>query len=94
MVLLHDTGELRQVKLVDAYKESTRDLRIRRRDVEGAASTIAASSTSFCNRIMPIHDGVLDIGSTIARVRDIVSCEAKLERITGGDCVEGITILD
>jgi hypothetical protein len=95
MVLLPGTEQLDHVKLVDAYRESIWGLRIRRRDVETAALAIAASS--FLYNTHSTWGGALDTpDGIIARVRGIVSCEAKTERIVGGDRVveQGVTVLD
>jgi hypothetical protein len=36
---------------------------------------------------------VIEIPGALERIRNVVSCEARTERIIGGDRVDGITIL-
>jgi hypothetical protein len=71
---------LQRVRLVDAYEGSIWGRRLRRSDVESAAARLAAESDTATL-------------AAIERVRAIVVCEAKTERIMGGDRVEGMTLL-
>ncbi|KAF9242285.1 hypothetical protein BU15DRAFT_44183 [Melanogaster broomeanus] len=68
-----------QVRLVDAYSESIWGPRLRRSDVEKAARTLCDTAE---------QDAV------VARIKRVVTCEKKTERIMGGDRVEGSHILD
>jgi hypothetical protein len=67
-----------QVRLVDAYSESIWGPRLRRSDVEKAAETLCHTD---------------DQNAVIARIKMVVTCEKKTERIMGGDRVEGTHIL-
>ncbi|KAF8839703.1 hypothetical protein BDN67DRAFT_969646 [Paxillus ammoniavirescens] len=67
-----------QVRLVDAYSESIWGPRLRRSDVEKAAKTLCHTD---------------DQNAVIARIKRVVTCEKKTERIMGGDRVEGTHIL-
>lgn len=78
MLFLPGPNKPEEVRLVDAYKESIWGARLRRKDVEKAALSLKPDMN---------EDEVLE------RVRRIVKCEAKTERIIGGDRVEG-TLLD
>ncbi|KAH7925346.1 hypothetical protein BV22DRAFT_1011406 [Leucogyrophana mollusca] len=70
---------LERVRLVDAYGGSIWGPRIRRSDIERAVALI--------------FSGPVDGGHAIARIRRVVSCEKKTERIMGGDRVEGSAFL-
>ncbi|KAF8960918.1 hypothetical protein BDZ97DRAFT_1831471 [Flammula alnicola] len=83
---------LEKVYLVDAYHESIWGPRLRRSDIE-----IAATSTkSPPDGIETLeHDDPLPLTSAEVKnlVRCVVVCEAKTERIMGGDRVENNTLL-
>ena len=70
---------LEQVRLVDTYKESIWGSRVRRRDVEKAALALQLD---------------LSPQAIKERVKKVVKCEAKTERIMGGDRVEGMDLLE
>ena len=70
---------LEQVRLVDTYKESIWGSRVRRRDVEKAALSLQLD---------------LSPEAIKERVKKVVKCEAKTERIMGGDRVEGMNVLE
>ena len=72
--------QLRGMRLVDAYSESIWGPRLRRSDIERAITLILA--------------GAGEQMAVIARVKSIVTCEKKTERIMGGDRVEGTYILN
>ncbi|KAH9941529.1 hypothetical protein B0H21DRAFT_752328 [Amylocystis lapponica] len=78
MVCHPDQRCLELVRLVDAYGESIWGQRIRRKDVEKAAGSL----------------NVRKRDALVAQVRRLVRCEAKTERIMGGDRVEGLLILE
>lgn len=78
MICLPGQDSLELVRLVDAYSESIWGSRIRRRDVERAAVALIKGAPE-------------DI---IVKVRRLVRCEAKTERIMGGDRVEGLQVLE
>ncbi|CAL1709300.1 unnamed protein product [Somion occarium] len=78
-VCLPDQHNLESVHLVDTYRESIWGPRIRRSDLEHASLTFQIE--------MPPD-------ARIARIRQIVKCEALTERIMGGDRVEGLLTLD
>ncbi|KAH0831100.1 hypothetical protein J3R83DRAFT_13666 [Lanmaoa asiatica] len=67
------------IQLVDAYSESIWGPRLRRSDIERAAVTLCRTEEQT---------------AMIARVKRVVTCEKKTERIMGGDRVEGTHILD
>ena len=85
-------GGLREIRLVDAYKESIWQERIRRKDLEAVAMEVASSD-------IPVDSwyyaptGEVDSEAVVGRIREIVSCEALTERIMGGDRAEGMTTL-
>ena len=81
---------LREVRLVDAYKESIWQERIRRKDLEAVAMEVASSDT---NSRYHSFTGEVDSEAVLGRIREIVSCEALTERIMGGDRAEGMTTL-
>lgn len=74
-------ASLERVRLVDAYCESIWGSRIRRSDVEKAAQII-----------MFPHD-VVQYEGVLSRIRKLLTCEGKTERIIGGDRVEGSVFL-
>ncbi|KAG1743730.1 uncharacterized protein EDB91DRAFT_1051140 [Suillus paluster] len=74
-------ASLERVRLVDAYCESIWGSRIRRSDIEKAAQTI-----------MLLQDAVQYEG-VLLRIRNLLTCEKKTERIIGGDRVEGSIFL-
>jgi len=77
-VLQEGMVSLERVQLVDAYRESIWGARIRRSDIESAALASYPEASP----------------DTLEKIRDIVSCEARTERIMGGDRVDsGISIL-
>lgn len=83
---------LKEIRLVDAYKESIWQERIRRKDLETVAMDLASSD----NPVDPCYHaptGEIDSGAVLGRIREIVSCEALTERIMGGDRAEGVTAL-
>ena len=67
------------IRLVDAYSESIWGPRLRRSDIEKAVKLLCRSEEQT---------------AVIARVKRVVICEKKTERIMGGDRVEGTHILD
>jgi len=69
-------ASLERVRLVDAYCESIWGSRVRRSDIEKAAQAI----------IFP-QDG-LQYEVVLARIRKLLTCEKKTERIIGGDRAE------
>lgn len=77
--LLDGYEHLEQLRLVDAYSESIWGPRIRRGDVE---------------RMLYCMSSRVDLTCILERIRRIVRCEAKTERIMGGDRVEGLTELE
>lgn len=80
MVCLPGRDNLELVRLVDAYKESIWGARVRRSDIENAARALDTGGDN-------------DPDAFVSR-RQVVRCEAKTERIMGGDRVEGVTSLD
>lgn len=81
---------LELIHLVDAYRGSIWGPRIRRSDIERAASMLARAQcqgedTAVAERAE---------AEVISRVRRIVRCEAVTERLMGGDRVGGMTVLE
>jgi hypothetical protein len=85
---------LERISLVDAYTGSIWGFRLRRSDIERAANRSAPSfypvepqdyASALANGSMNASD--LDL------IRKIVVCEARTERIIGGDRVEDNAIL-
>ncbi|KAI0640407.1 hypothetical protein C8Q79DRAFT_921563 [Trametes meyenii] len=72
MLALPGQDALVRVRLVDAYRHSIWGPRIRRRDVEDAARALKALSEERQREL-------------VERVRRVVTCEKKTERIMGGD---------
>ena len=66
---------LERVRLVDPYRHSIWGPRIRRKDVEDAAATLADVVGAGEERQREV----------VERVRRVVRCEKKTERIMGGD---------
>jgi len=83
-------GGLREIRLVDAYKESIWQERIRRKDLEAVAMEVAFSDTDSWYHSFT---GEIDSEAVLGRIRGIVSCEVLTERIVGGDRAEGMTTL-
>ncbi len=79
MVCIPGQENLESVRLVDAYMESIWGPRIRRGDVERAA--------------VGLGRGKDNEQELVERVRKLVRCEAKTERIMGGDRVEALAPL-
>ncbi|KAG6380104.1 hypothetical protein JVT61DRAFT_8189 [Boletus reticuloceps] len=67
------------IRLVDVYSESIWGPRLRRSDVEKAVAMLCGTKEQM---------------AVIARVKRVVTCEKKTERIMGGDRVEGTHILE
>lgn len=82
--------EAMEIKLVDAYKESIWQERIRRSDLEAVAMDVASSDLDSWYHASA---GEVDSEGLVGRIREIVSCEALTERIAGGDRAEGMTKL-
>lgn len=82
MISLPNQDNLEQVRLVDAYRLSIWGPRIRRSDIEKAVLSILAKANEKHRDAM------------LGKVRRLVRCEAKTERIMGGDRVEGLTTLE
>lgn len=78
-VCLPGQDSLEIVRLVDAYSDSIWGPRIRRSDIE---KSIYSSV------------GVTDVERCVHQVRRVVLCEAKTERIMGGDRAEGFSVLE
>jgi len=72
-------AQLGDVRLVDAYSESIWGPRLRRSDIEKAVTMLCRAEEQM---------------AVIARVKRVVTCEKKTERIMGGDRVEGTHILE
>ncbi|KAF8547203.1 hypothetical protein OG21DRAFT_951105 [Imleria badia] len=73
-------AHLALVRLVDAYPESIWGARLRRSDIVKAVTMLCRTEELQM--------------SVIARVKGVVTCEKKTERIMGGDRVEGTHILE
>lgn len=86
LLAMKDPGmdALTRVRLVDTYEISIWGKRLRRGDVEQAAE----------RRVLAQGQGAEEIMRAVKRVRSVVICEARLERIIGGDRVEGTTVLE
>ncbi|KIK44734.1 hypothetical protein CY34DRAFT_79321 [Suillus luteus UH-Slu-Lm8-n1] len=74
-------ASLERVRLVDAYCESIWGSRIRRSDIEKAA------------QIIMFPEDVVQYEGVLSRIRKLLTCEKKTERIIGGDRVEGSIFL-
>lgn len=72
---------LERVRLVDAYCESIWGPRVRRSDVERAAQAAISPQDALQYEVV------------LARIRKLLTCEKKTERIIGGDRVEGSIFL-
>ncbi|TFK25444.1 hypothetical protein FA15DRAFT_357859 [Coprinopsis marcescibilis] len=95
-VLLSGTSpefKLQEIRLVDAYKESIWGPRLRRSDLETAAVGLAQQSgtlqSSLANEIVSeTSEFRLDTTAVQNLIHERVLCQAKSERIVGGDRVE------
>ncbi|KAG1835467.1 hypothetical protein EV424DRAFT_1308359 [Suillus variegatus] len=74
-------ASLERVRLVDTYCESIWGSRIRRSDIEKAV------------QIIMFPQDVVQYEGVLSRIRKILTCEKKTERIIGGDRVEGSVFL-
>jgi len=81
----------REIRLVDAYKESIWQERIRRKDLEAVAMEVAFSDTTI-DSLYHTPTGEVNSEAVVGRIREIVSCEVLTERIMGGDRAEGMTL--
>ncbi|CDO78263.1 hypothetical protein BN946_scf184491.g8 [Trametes cinnabarina] len=81
MLALPEHAALLSVRLVDTYRHSIWGPRIRRRDIEQAAVALAHLSEDARAQL-------------VERVRLVVSCEKKTERIMGGDNGDARGVLD
>lgn len=79
MACLPGQSTLELIRVVDAYQESIWGRRLRRSDIEKAALTLRLEMTET---------------EILERVRTLVKCEARHERIMGGDRSEGLTVLE
>ncbi|KAF9647092.1 hypothetical protein BDM02DRAFT_3146388 [Thelephora ganbajun] len=86
-----DSG-LREIRLVDAYKESIWQERIHRKDLEAVAMEVVSSDVS-ADPWYHTPTGEIDSEAVLGRIREIISCEALTEHIMGGDRAEGMTTL-
>ena len=75
MVVQPSSSALESVRLVDAYRHSIWGPRIRRRDIENAAVLLADVVAGGEERRREV----------LQRVKRVVRCEKKTERIQGGD---------
>ncbi|KAG2134113.1 hypothetical protein DEU56DRAFT_738781 [Suillus clintonianus] len=78
---VNDMASLERVRLVDAYCDSIWGSRIRRSDIEKAAE------------IIMFPQDVVQSEGVLSRIRKLLTCEMKTERIIGGDRVEGSIFL-
>ena len=74
-------ARLDRVRLVDAYSESIWGPRLRRSDIEKAVIVLVGGDLEAQMAAME-------------RVKKVVTCEKKTERIMGGDRVDGTPILN
>ncbi|KAI8972430.1 hypothetical protein BD414DRAFT_581328 [Trametes punicea] len=81
MLALPEYATLSHVRLVDTYRYSIWGPRMRRRDIEQAAETLGGLREE-------------QRAELIERVRRVVSCEKKTERIMGGDSGDSQGLLD
>jgi len=86
-------GGLREIRLVDAYKESIWQQRIRRKDLEAVAMEVASSDIPI-DSLYHTPMGEVNSEAVVGRIREIISCEVLTERIMGGDRAEGMTTLN
>ena len=84
---------VREIRLVDAYRESIWQERIRRKDMETVAMELAASDIPLGGPWYHTLAGGIDPDAVLGRIREVISCEALTERIMGGDRAEGMTTL-
>lgn len=107
MLALPGMERLARVRLVDAYEESIWERRLRRGAVERAAGAVVADSfladlhlDAPCGadvRVDDENDGMareMSVEMLRSRIRRIVVCEARTERIMGGDRVEGTAVFE
>ena len=73
---------LRSVRLVDTYQGSIWGPRVRILDVEKAATDIYLEALGNDSFLANTRD---TLASRVQRVRSLVRCEGKTERIVGGD---------
>ncbi|KAI0357880.1 hypothetical protein OH77DRAFT_1311352 [Trametes cingulata] len=81
MLALPGQDNLTRVRLVDTYRHSIWGPRIRRRDIEDAVGALRSLSEEQQQEL-------------VERVRRVVSCEKKTERIMGGDNGDAQGMLD
>ncbi|KAF9523798.1 hypothetical protein CPB83DRAFT_898471 [Crepidotus variabilis] len=88
-LILHPaTSELETVTLVDAYRESIWGPRLRGIDVERAAEALTQTGAEDVK-----NSSLLDVEHAKTLIKTKLRCEAKTERIIGGDRVDaGILI--
>jgi len=84
MFSLGGMPNMQQTRLVDTYMGSIWGPRLRRDDIETAYMYLAQTAGN-------INDD--DIAQDLGRIRNLVQCEKKTERIMGGDRVEGVLAL-
>ncbi|KAI0267278.1 hypothetical protein BC834DRAFT_69501 [Gloeopeniophorella convolvens] len=77
-------GALTTVRLVDCYVESIWGPRLRRRDLERAVTRLCTGNTPLAN----LERDDARSAPALHRVGAIVRCEARTERIIGGDRAE------
>jgi hypothetical protein len=83
---------IKEIRLVDAYRESIWQERIRRKDLETVAMELASSDAPL-DSWYHTPAGEIDPDTVLGRIREVISCEALTERIMGGDRAEGMTTL-
>ena len=66
---------LREIRLVDAYKESTWRKQVLRKDLEAVALAVASSDIPV-DSLYYAPTGEVDSVAVVKRIREIVSCEA------------------
>ncbi|KAI9070369.1 hypothetical protein FKP32DRAFT_1558101 [Trametes sanguinea] len=81
MLALPEYGAISSVRLVDTYRHSIWGPRIRRRDIEQAAQGLVGLAEDARAKL-------------VERVRRVVRCEKKTERIMGGDNGDAQGVLD
>lgn len=85
--------KITQIRIVDAYKGSIWGLRLRRSDIENAVMGELGIVVNHRVTKVPEDPHKPERAAAAERIRSIVICEAKNERIMGGDRADNKLLL-
>jgi hypothetical protein len=92
LIIIFSDTQLEQVQLIDAYQHSIWGPRLRRSHIESAAHAYTRVVEDTLNQILE-STTTSNQQEILSKIRRIVVCQGKFERIIGGDRVLRDSIL-